>query len=228
VANQGWVTEGLAYRGWPYIDPGPIPEQVYSYSDTHGEHKEGQIHVDGYLLPVWQMAGAPRNSSIINLDLMTRSSFEHTNFDVIEKREGILSDVCNFGYLTENSVEGANAEAVNPQSYVLEPVFESFDKNANVAGFVVAVLPWNTFFKNIFPEKVEGVIVVIDDKCGDIFTYEINGADAVYLGKDDMHDPAYDSSKYTIDFAVAARFGGSHPAINGTSYTEYFENTSKG
>jgi hypothetical protein len=100
-ANQGWVKEGLAYRGLPDIDPGPVPEQVYSYKDTHGTHKEGQIHVDGYILPIWQIAGAPRNASIVNLDLMTRSSFEHTMFDVIQQREGILSDVCNFNYRTE-------------------------------------------------------------------------------------------------------------------------------
>jgi class 3 adenylate cyclase len=225
-ANQGWVKEGLAYRGLPDIDPGPVPEQVYSYKDTHGTHKEGQIHVDGYILPIWQIAGAPRNASIVNLDLMTRSSFEHTMFDVIQQREGILSDVCNFNYLTENSVE--RDEELSVQSYMLEPVFESFDENANVVGFIAAVFGWNNFFKNILPDAVDGLIIVIDDKCGDIFTYEIKGADAVFLGKDDRHDSAYDSSKYSIDFATAHRATASHPDVNGTSFTEHFEDTSKG
>jgi hypothetical protein len=54
VAQQGWLQEGLAYRGLPDVDPGPIPEEINAYNvDKHETHKEGQIHVDGYFLPVW-------------------------------------------------------------------------------------------------------------------------------------------------------------------------------
>jgi hypothetical protein len=90
--NSGWLQEGLAHRGMPDVDPGPIPDQIHQYVDPH-DHKPGQMHVGDYYLPVWQIATAPSNATIVNFDLMTRSSFEHTLVDVIESRKGILSDV---------------------------------------------------------------------------------------------------------------------------------------
>ena len=105
MTKQGWLQEGLAYRGLPEVDPGPIPEEIYAYDDDTHDHKEGAVHFDGHFLPVWQMAGAPVNASIINLDLLTRSTFEHTMVDAIEQREGILSCVSDLNYLTENSVQ---------------------------------------------------------------------------------------------------------------------------
>jgi len=228
VAKQSWLQEGLTYRGLPNVDPGPIAEEIYAYEvDKHKTHKAGEIHVDGYFLPVWQMAGAPVNASIINLDLLTRSSFEHAMVDVIEQREGTLSYVSDFNYLTENSVEGDNGFHI--QSYVLEPVFESFDSDATVVGFIVAVLPWNTYFENVIPEGTKGVNIVIDDQCGDVFTYEINGANSTFLGSGDLHETAYDSNVYSIDFATFARYEGSpHPSVNGSSYNDYFKGTNDG
>jgi len=225
VAKQGWLQEGLAYRGLPDVDPGPIPAEIYAYDAEDNE--EGEIHTDGNFLPIWQMAGAPVNANIINLDLLTRSSFEHAMVDVIEQRKGILSYVSDFRFLTENSVD--EDIGLHIQSYMLEPVFESFESDAAIVGFIVAVFPWKRYFENIIPEDTKGINVVIDDQCGDVFTYEINGGDAILLGSGDLHEKAYDSYVYPIEFATFSRYDGSpHPSVNGTSYDEYFKGTNDG
>jgi len=113
--------------------------------------------------------------------------------DVIELQEGILSDVCNFKYLTENSVE-RDETVFNLQSYALEPVLEKFDSDAVVVGFIVAVFPWNTYFENILPEGTAGVTVVIDDQCGDVFTHVINGANCIFLAS----APIYTTQRTTV------------------------------
>ena len=225
VAKQGWLQEGLAYRGLPDVDPGPIPAEIYAYSaEEYEDHEEGEIDTDGYFLPVWQMAGAPVNASIINLDLTTRSSFEHTMADAIEQREGVLSYASDFNYLTENSLD--QNIGFHIQSYFLEPVFETFENDAEVVAFVIAVFPWNRYFKNVLPEDVT---IVIDNQCGDIFTYQIVEEDAAFIGSGDLHDPDYDSNVYSTDFAAISQYTG-HPqlSVNGTSYTERFKETSKG
>jgi hypothetical protein len=95
IENQDWIREGLDYRGMPNVDPGTIPSQIYSYKDEHN-HDDGEVHVPGYYLPVWQTASAPINASIVNLDLLTRSSYEHVMIDVEAERHAILSDICDF------------------------------------------------------------------------------------------------------------------------------------
>lgn len=213
-ANQGWIKEGLKLQGKADVDPGFIPETIYG---DH-KHKEGQLHYPGYHLPLWQITGAPINSSVVNMDLFTKSSFEHASADVIEIREGILSDICDFSYLTEYSYELFDDELAHPQSYILEPIYDSFVEGANVSAFVVAILPWNNFFKNIFPENVEGVHVVIDDKCGDIHTYLLNGPKSTYVGFGDRHDPTYNYLRHSSDFAVDFRFHGSHPTDGSVTF----------
>jgi class 3 adenylate cyclase len=244
--KQGWIHEGLKYRGLPDVDPGLIPEQIYDYQGVHS-HKEGQMHFPGYHLPVWQIASAPANASIVNLDLFTRSSFEYTAVDVIESKVGILSDICDFSYLTEYSYFVDDDEVAHPQSYILEPVFENFDEGAEVVAFVIAIFPWNNYFKNIFPDTVEGVDVVVDDQCGDVHTYRVNGLDSEYAGTGDLHEGQFSSQKFSIEFATFARFKGSHPTDGsvtyegaelsnnqtyegafGMSYSEKFKGTSKG
>ena len=177
VANQGWIQEGLEYRGIFGVDPGPIPSEIYSHTEDAHEHKPGQVHVEDYYLPVWQMAGAPVNASIVNLDLLTRSSFEHTMIDVLQNTKGILSDICTFSYLTEHSVDVTDIkereeqaeDKPHPQSYILEPVYDTFEEDGQVVGFVIAVFPWNGYFRNVLPNDVD-VTLVVDDRCGDIHT----------------------------------------------------------
>jgi class 3 adenylate cyclase len=217
TANQEWILEGLDHRGLPDVDPGLIPKEVYDAKGVHS-HKEGQIHFPDIHLPVWQITQAPVNASIVNLDLVTSSSFEHTMVDVIEGREGVLSDISDFSYLTEYSYEVDDGQEAHPQSYILEPVFESFDEGAEVVAFVIAVFPWNNYFRNIFPDTVRGVEVVVDDRCGDTHTFRIDGIDTDYVASGDEHDPKYDRHKYSIEFAEFARFEGSHPTNGSVTY----------
>ena len=73
------------------------------------------------------------------------------------------------------------------------------------------------------------MIVVVDDQCGDIFTYKIDGASSVYLGQGDLHDSSFDDMRYSVDFARFARYEGPDHPVNGTeTYTEMFADTSKG
>jgi hypothetical protein len=103
------------------------------------------------------------------------------------------------------------------QSIHIQPVFESFESDAAVVGFVVAVFPWHSYFDNILPNGTIGVTVVIDDQCGAVFTYEINGANSHFLGRHDLHENGYSSNMYSIDFATFSQYGGEHAPVNGIS-----------
>jgi len=144
--NQAWIKKGLTQCGLSETEPGLISPEIYNYTENGPphKHKAGQVHFADYHLPVWQMARAPTNASVVNLDLFTRSSFEHRANDVVETREAILSDVCDYSYLTEYSVtknEDDKTVEAHPQSYILQPVFETLESDAPIRGFIGAVFP---------------------------------------------------------------------------------------
>ena len=241
--NQGWLREGLDAQGMADTDPGTMPTEIHSDPEIRVK-QPGEVQVEDYFLPVWQMADAPMDASIVNLDLLTKSSFAHTMVDVLQNRKGILSEISDYRYLTapsngttyqynkESSQHVKNApedagDGPHPQSYILEPVFASFEENAPVVGFIIAVFPWNTYFSDILPPGIP-VFLVIKDGCGHSHTYEINGKNVWFLGEGDLTRQDHAHQKISMEFAEQARYdGGPHPGefhglADGQSYNETF------
>jgi class 3 adenylate cyclase len=199
--NQGWIQEGLSIQGLEDV-AGTIPLQMYPFpNDDAWESKGSDIYV-----PVWQMGKAPMNASIVNLDLFSHPSFYRQILDVIEIKHEVLSEVVDLDFLIQYStpVDGA----YQPRSYIFEPVFETFQKDARVVGFIIAVLPWESYFVDLLPKKTNGFLVDVNDMCGEHFTYGLNGPEATYIGQGDLHDSKYDSLKVTSQFAEFARYDG--------------------
>jgi hypothetical protein len=52
---------------------------------------------------------------------------------------------------------------------------------------------WRDLIKNILPPNSKRVIVVFENACDQVFTYRIDGENAIYVGQGDQHDSKYDS-----------------------------------
>ena len=78
------------------------------------------------------------------------------------------------------------------RSLTLHPVKETFEPDARTIGFVVGVVPWHTFFRNIFKtskvlvnstdvvyedREVNGIVVKVESDCGSVFTFVLNSRD---------------------------------------------------
>ena len=208
----------------------------------------------GTFLPVWQMAVStaqsfdsrrydepclsvilfcqprpPDGSNYINYNLFSRSSFEHVAHDVIATKDTILSDMCDFSYLSAYAVSEELLAEHPWSSYIKEPVVESFEAEAPVVGFVVAVFGWNVYFEHLLAENVKGIDVVVSDDCGDEFTYRVNGRSSTYLGDGNMHGTSYAEMKITSLFGTDLQYNDpAHPEVDGVPYDEYFKGTSNG
>ena len=80
-----------------------------------------------------------------------------------------------------------------PKSLVIQPVFESFDVQATVAGFLLVVVPWNIFFESVLREGSHPIVCVVQTSCGDTaFSYRVEGSRAAFLGMTDLHDSKFD------------------------------------
>ena len=48
-------------------------------------------------------------------------------------------------------------------------------------------------FLQILPSNAEGIICVVENECGQAFTYQIDGQEAIYKGMGDLHDGTFEA-----------------------------------
>lgn len=91
-------------------------------------------------------------------------------------------------------------EESEAETFIFQPLFDSFEADANVVGVVTGGLPWRTFMTNLLPDSVATIVVVLDDSCTRSTTYEVNGNDARFVGFGDFHDRGYSDLVQSIRF----------------------------
>jgi hypothetical protein len=198
-SNQGWVNEGLAAQG-EESDLGRIPFFIHSRTD------DGLIprSTTGPFSPVWQMSPAPRDKSIINFNLFENDFIKSLAKFVDTHRHPALSKLLDMTEVFGTSIPGLGKK---PESLLLQPIFEDFSKDAKIVAHFAAVLEWENYFKNILVKGAEGVVVVVEHTCGEVFSFEINGPNVADLGTGDHHDRRYDDMVRTTPFAAFKEAG---------------------
>jgi hypothetical protein len=203
MENQGWIKDDLALRERGDVDPGEINEEIYAYNFD----KESWQFVN-FSLPIWQIGPVPSNADIIMMDLYTQSSFRRMVDDAYLVRHILLSEVVDRTFFWDDiEIYGSDpTKEDDPRSFAIQPVYDSFADDASLTGFLFAIIPWNTYFVDVLPYGIEGLVVQVNDTCGSNFAYLVNGPDAEYLSEGFEPDPAYDYLSETADFAAFTRF----------------------
>lgn len=150
----------------------------------------------GPFSPVWTMSPAPpmNDTTIISYNLRDRPVFEKAIGITSYTRNPVFLDVCDqsawFGIATNKDIL---------QTVVAFPVFNGFGPDALVIGMYTAIVPWLVFFQdNLVFGKL---VMVMTNTCDEIFTFEIDGQHATFLGEEDLHDPRYDHLAFVAPFA---------------------------
>lgn len=89
----------------------------------------------------------------------------------------------------------------------IDPILGSFAESVQnpgnpeekVAGTIAVTYYFRDLLRNILPDGSDGIVAVMENDCGQIFSYQINGPDTLYLGPEDHHDPAFDSFQRTVN-----------------------------
>jgi class 3 adenylate cyclase len=205
VANQGWIEESLtttfsyshsnsssSSNNFPSDGtPEPIPERIWRISEATSNSLP-DLTQQNQLVPLWQMYPAPLDTSVVNFNLRSHVNFEKA-FALSESTEKtVLSDIFQ---KRELSVINPNLAFDIPRSLVIQPVRESFEPQAAIAGFLLVVIPWDIIFDNVLSEGTPPLMCVMRSSCGSSFSYLVDGPRATFLGNQDHHDPKYDSMK---------------------------------
>lgn len=192
VEKQGWIDESLdlavKYFHEDHNNCGSqtnfvraqIPTNIY-YFENYDEGKRlvqtgpGVQFRPGNYAPVWQQAPAPCDPSIINFDLLSHPVISRRYHDMWTSQSPVISEVTNLEFM----YRGALGDDVDyrPRSFLLQPVYPSFDNNGtnDIAGIVLAVLDWGSYFSGLIQSNGNRVKIVVDASCGGSFTYIIDG-----------------------------------------------------
>jgi hypothetical protein len=160
-----------------------------------------------FFLPIWQTSPVPSDPKRhVNFDTLAVLEFQQA-FQVLQETKcTVLSKVLS-SVPTSSSSTGVDAEGqdgvVNdeeekqffvPQSYLLEPIFDRLvvttarKEKAKLVGVLRTTVDWSALFQDVLPLGANGVVVVLSNTCGQVYSFQVNGPDTLYLGVGDLHD----------------------------------------
>ncbi|KAG7344718.1 adenylate/guanylate cyclase [Nitzschia inconspicua] len=192
IEHQDWLQISYNTLGLVGITPPPIPECIF-YNERPLEDESLEPNCDNsvnfetipYFIPIWQTS--PPMAEVTNYNGAKHELLIGTTVEVFATKEAILSQI----YDVTNSSDPENSWENLPTSYMIQPVFETYDKT-KIVGFLAALLPWN-YFANILSVdgKGKGIFVFMDNPCGSNLTFYVQGPRVEWLGEGDLHDQRY-------------------------------------
>jgi CHASE domain len=212
--NQGWIQEGLNVQC--YVEDTECVTQEWNISTymarlsdgasgaTVPQNEAGADFGPGQYAPMWQYAPVASDPYIVGLDTLSHPSIRRVYYGMWETQKPVMSEVVDLEFFYRGAVE---EKSDRPKSFLLHPLYPYFeDKNTtfqrdDIVGFVMAILPWDVYFANILPTGVNNIHLILHDTCDNDHTFELHGADAVYIGTGDLHEPKYDHLRVETEFA---------------------------
>ena len=86
-----------------------------------------------------------------------------------------------------------------PVSSVYVPIVDAFAKDQRTVAIILATLRWESYFENILTDSSPPVRIVLSNTCEDIFTYEIRGSQASFVGKGNLADSEYEDMVMSVN-----------------------------
>jgi class 3 adenylate cyclase len=72
------------------------------------------------------------------------------------------------------------------------PVYESSQSDI-IAGSLAIDFSWKILFELGLTAESDGIVVVLENSCGQVFTFQVMGNQVEFLGEGDLHDTSFDS-----------------------------------
>ena len=155
----------------------------------------------GPYAPAWQVYPLDRHESIIQFDLLSDVVFQGMYEAVVETGQAVISPVMNLNLF----LGGDSGTDDRPRSVYFEPVYDQLDgasssNNKRLTGILFGVLPWEVYFQGLLDTEEEKVYGVMENSCGQNFTFIFEGPTIAYVGEGDYHDTTIEELVVTTEF----------------------------
>jgi class 3 adenylate cyclase len=196
IDNAAWVAEGASAG-----DGTDISRVISPQSETKETY-----------LPIWQ--STPVEAHLVNFNLLSQRSFGQDLVEAIESKNVVIgrvtdvskkNDPFNFLYQeVEIDAHHASLETNqntgsygNPLSMVLFPVLDDSQK---VVGVISGAIYWSDVLRRSLPSSAKPMDVILQNGCGQTFSFEIDGEDANFIGEGDLHGRLFDDYEHSIQW----------------------------
>lgn len=215
----GLIEEGVAVTDSNVTAPPepPIPEQIVGGHPETGERRV-EPEGSGPFLPVFQVSPIlPGQTFNINFNMLSRPIYAGGLQAALKSSKAVFdtaidlrdpnsdtdwtsaSDLFLFILTYSQYRHQISDFSSDPVTNMMYPVFDNFSPERKLVGVILTSLYWNLYFQNILPESAIGIVAVLENTQGQMFTYEINGSEVTFLGPGDRHDTAYDEYEVLED-----------------------------
>ncbi|CAJ1942462.1 unnamed protein product [Cylindrotheca closterium] len=169
--------------------------------------KDGEAIVDegsGPFTPIWLTSPAPPETKSINYNLLSHPTFWQAIDSAVDSRDAVLSMVLNIESKHEVVTGTPTKYEYDPISAIYYPVFDNNSEDRELVGLLVSEIAWTHFFEDALPKSAKGLVCVVENACGQTFSYKVDGGSATFLGRGDLHDRSLDDMVITkgISFFV--------------------------
>lgn len=182
---------------------------------------------DTITFPYWQFAPYSFLSILLNYNGLSHPSRQPFLQNILQTREEMVTPAWDYkdndnpftagkkvvlNFYLNRWQQGNTTYEDGPVSDLYYPLFEAYeDENYNeipkkerkMVAVINSYVYWQVYFENILPnaDNAQGVIAILENTCGQEFTYVIHGSRASYVGPGDLHEEKYD------EFVVSTGFG---------------------
>jgi len=213
VAQQGWIDEDLATRkAFTSASAADADRSLMEqYEKTISPYIKNYVGIDtspGAWIVWWQYAPVIANRWFVNLNRLSWDGFaEEAEF--CKQKQATISHTWSFQTMRDFEFTDGILQAGDnggyspgePLSYIHYPILDKFDIDGNTVAILSATIAWKNYLENILPDNVKGVVCVVKNSQGQAFTFRIDGAEATFLGLEDLHDDQFDHLRVSGDYS---------------------------
>ncbi|CAB9513338.1 Receptor-type guanylate cyclase gcy [Seminavis robusta] len=182
---------------------------------------------EGPFFPWWQFAPISPVLAGINYNTMSLPTRIPSLETIMETQKPMVTTAWDYSNVEDPRIKGKKAMLDlyllrwqnggkkyqdGPVSDLYYPIFESYEDEhygelpadqRKLVAVMNSYVYWQVYFEDVLPDadNAQGVIAVLENTCGQEFSYVLNGASASYLGAGDWHDAKFD------EYVVSTGFG---------------------
>ncbi|CAB9504323.1 Receptor-type guanylate cyclase gcy [Seminavis robusta] len=199
--NMAWKKEALAFQEGIPVEQVNAPDGIFPVMmNFHYGGPPKPQDGPGPFHPMWNTFPV-NNVSIGNVDIYA-DTFQQPAIDAAYN-----SGKPSFGK-TEDFWQVSEEEKVqfyyflhafdhvqyrdDPIATMYYPIFDGYGQDKEVVASFLCTVYWRTYFDGLLPPGSDGIIVILENTCGQQYTYQVDGQYSHFLGHGDLHHAKYD------------------------------------
>eukprot|EP00934_Nitzschia_sp_Nitz4_P001273 Nitzschia sp. Nitz4//scaffold289_size23394//2//2242//NITZ4_008474-RA/size23394-augustus-gene-0.42-mRNA-1//-1//CDS//3329545813//1273//frame0 len=93
----------------------------------------------------------------------------------------------------------------DPMTFIYIPIFDSFEDDKEPTALLTGLFNWGQMFRNVVPDGVDGIDVVVDNTCYESYTFRVSDDFVEARGHGDLHEAAFNDWERNTDILEKGR-----------------------